>query len=256
VRAQEQEGAALPDAEAKKHAQELCDAISSLQEVGSGRRRGGSGRPVQRQPSCGSSARLPCHCASARSEPPSPSPHPLPRCLPLPQRIDREVGPREMTVRQMLHHTALRSRQASLSTHADPVFPHAAAAGGSSRRRSEGDVPGAVAIDMPTRRAAKEGAPWGLESVQSMSGEGGGSGGGAVVDPRDDVATVQAVTALARALSSSSARRSSSASGGQVAGGSGGAGTPRSGAGAGADGFARGGGANGNGASGAGGQRQ
>jgi hypothetical protein len=177
------------------------------------------------------------------------APHPTPHTPHLPQRIDREVGPREMTVRQMLHHTALRSRQASISTQADgggPItLPHGGDAAGSSRRRSEGDAPGSVVLDI--RRTGKEagkGPPWGLESVQSLSGDGDGGGGGPaagqVVDPKDDMAQVQAVAALARALS----RRSSSAGGGRTGSGgngsggngSGGGRSPRASAGGGIDG--------------------
>jgi len=112
-----------------------------------------------------------------------------------------------MTVRQMLHHTALRSRHAALPGAPGEIHP---AGTSSHHRRRSADVPGYV-IDM--RRAARDGRPGpaaprgGLESVQSVDA--------AVVDPRDDMVQVQAVTALARALS----RRSTGSAGGGGAGG-------------------------------------
>jgi hypothetical protein len=204
VRAEEQ----LPPEFVKGRAMELCQEIAGLQEV----------------------CWCLCVCVSAvcLCQPVSQSPKGVTTALPrpprlstasnrkqpnpTPQRIDSEVGPREMTVRQMLHHTALRSRQASLSV---PLGEITEVPGGGQppggygygRRRFSAEYAagagGRHIIDM--RRAAVFGggraatAPppqSALHSVQSVDT--------AVVDPLDDVAQVQAVAALARALSTRS----------------------------------------------------
>jgi hypothetical protein len=140
------------------------------------------------------------------------------------QRIDQEVGPRELTVRQMLLATALRSRQPSLSgpigVGGPEILPTIASAGNLRGDASDGGDGGHVGdggsgggrVVIDVRRATKDGAaspelPAGTEAA------GGGAPPAARVPSSlvlEDIQRIQAVTALAQSLSGRSPTSTSS----------------------------------------------
>lgn len=137
-----------------------------------------------------------------------------------------------MTVRQMLHHTALRSRQPSLTGGPEGGLPTIASAGHLHLSASDGDGTGSggsaggrVVIDV--RRATKDGVS-ALESVPSDDGAAAAlgslppasaarlpaarvssSGGGGIAP--EEIQRVEALAALARSVSGRSPTGSASA---------------------------------------------